>query len=187
MAIEFQRDHFENSATLPLLVIVDPRASHLASGSGLDRATGAGIVSRCRAALGFARSFGLAVSIVRGETGPWIKGLEPLRHDILIERRGRSCYANEFFDEVAQAAGGEIALAGFVGDGGCLATVADALCAGHRVTILQDATCDGVSSLFSEAHLAALRRFTRLDVRTATAGAWIASTSGALIRGSQCR
>jgi nicotinamidase-related amidase len=192
MAIEFQRDHFDNAATLPMLVIVDPRARHIAPQSGISRAMGSGLVSRCRAALAFARSAGLTVSIVRGgpdaDTGPggWIKGLEPLRPDVVLERRARSLYSCEFFDEVAQAAGGDIALAGFLGDGGCLATAADALCAGHRVTILQDAVLDNSSQLFSEAHLRALRTFTMLDVRAAAVGAWIASLSRSFAWGGRC-
>lgn len=195
MAIEFQRDHFDNAATLPMLVIVDPRAKHLLPQSDVSRAAGAGIVSRCRDALAFARSCGLTVSIVRGEAAMqapdacpsgWIKGLEPLRSDVLLERHGRSCYSSEFFDEVAQAAGGDIALAGFVGNGGCLATVVDALGAGHRVTILQDATYDSVSQSFSDAHLRSLKAFTRLDVRLVRVSSWIAALGGAFTGSCQC-
>jgi isochorismate hydrolase len=135
----------------------------------------------------------LTVSIIRGGpagpevcTSAWIKGLEPVRSDILLERRGLSCYSCAFFDEVAQAGGGDIALAGFLGDGGCLATAADALSAGHRVTILQDAVFDGASQLFTEAHLRALRTFTMLDVRLAAVGAWVQSLSRAFARDGRC-
>ncbi len=78
-----------------------------------------------------ARARGLAVAFIRGNAGAqtgdraaggWLKGFEPVRSDVLLDRRGPSCYTSEYFDDVAQAAGGDIVLAGFAGQGGCLAT-----------------------------------------------------------------
>ncbi|MBV9694466.1 MAG: isochorismatase family protein, partial [Alphaproteobacteria bacterium] len=185
----------ENAVALPMLVVVDPRRTNLTPSHGVGRMAGAGVVSRSRVALAFARSFGLSVSIMRGganpqvsdaTANPWIKGFEPLRSDILLERRGRSCYSSEFFCEVAQAAGGEIVLAGFIGDGGTLATVIDALKVGHRVTILRDATYDRTAQLFSEAHLRALRDFTHLHVRVKTVHTWTASFTPISARSGRC-
>jgi nicotinamidase-related amidase len=192
MTMEFQRDHFDNAAPLPILVIVDPSNRHLKPGAEMPRATGAGIVSRCRAALGIARARGMAIAFVRGDagetdgdhvTGSWIKGLEPTKSDVLLDRHGPSCYTSEYFDDVAQAAGGDIVIAGFAGEGGCLATVADAICAGHRVTILRDATYDKVSELFADDQLSQLAAFTRFDVHATTVTGWLAELNDSFVWG----
>ena len=192
MTMQFERDHFDNAATLPMLVIVDPRSKHIGAQSGISRAARAGIVAGCLAALSLARLRGLAVAILRGEgtggasdggAGGWIKGFEPMRSDILLERRGKSCYSSEYFDEIAQAAGGDIVLAGFAGEGGCLATAADAISAGHRVTFLRDATYDRTSESFSESQLRLLGSFTKFDIRAATVSSWVSSLNVSLALG----
>jgi nicotinamidase-related amidase len=195
MTMEFQRDQFDNAAALPMLVIVDPCKRHLLAGSGICRAASAGIIARCRAALSVARARGLAVAFIRGDAaaqtgdrtaGGWLKGFEPARSDVLLDRRGPSCYTSEYFDDVAQAAGGEIVLAGFAGQGGCLATVADAIYAGHRITVLRDATYDKVSEQFADIQLRQLAAFTKFDVRSTTVSGWTASLSTSFAWGNQC-
>lgn len=65
MTMEFQRDQFDNAATLPMLVIVNRCKRHLLAGAGSYRAASTGIIARCRAALSAARA--LVVAFVRGE------------------------------------------------------------------------------------------------------------------------
>jgi nicotinamidase-related amidase len=77
-----------------------------------------------------------------------------------------------------QAQGGDIVLAGFVGRGGSLATVSDALLAGHRVTLLMDATHDAeCKRAFEPSLLALLAAYTKFDLRAMTTGSWIGSTN----------
>lgn len=195
MTMQFGRDQFDNIARLPMLVVVDPRTKHLAGESGVSRAACAGIVARCRSALRHARAHGLAVAYLRGDaaeracdggSNAWIRGFEPMRSEILLERRGLSCYDSGFFDEVAQAAGGDVVLAGFLGEGGCLATAADSMYAGHRITILSDATYDEAARNFSDGHLKLLRAFTKLDINAMTTGNWIKSFENSLLWSRQC-
>jgi nicotinamidase-related amidase len=195
MTMEFQRDQFDNAATLPMLVIVDPCKRHLLAGSEISRAASAGIIARCRTALSVARARGLAVAFIRGNAdaqagdrvaGGWLKGFEPVRSDVLLDRCGPSCYTSEYFDDVAQAAGGDIVLAGFAGQGGCLATVADAICAGHRITVLRDATYDKASEQFADVQLRQLAAFTKFTIRSTTVGGWTASLNASFAWGDRC-
>lgn len=195
MTMEFERDRFDNAAPLPMLVIVDPCKRHVAAQPGIDRATSAGIVAGCRAALSVARARGMGIAFVRGDAaaGPggaaaagWIKGFEPSRSDVLLDRHGPSCYTSEYFDDVVQAAGGDIVIAGFAGQGGCIATAADAICAGHRITVLRDATYDKASELFAEPQLHQLAAFTKFGIRSTTVHRWIASLDGSRVWSDRC-
>lgn len=192
MTLEFERRQFRQTFQSQVLVLADLRKQHLTQAGAVPRAATAGILVRCRAVLAHARGMGLPVTFVRdrpsfsnasGSDGGsvWIKGFEPGRYDSVFERAGPSCYGNPYFDEVVEGAGRGIVVAGFAGRGGCLATAADAVSAGHAVTFLTDAIFDDLSAqVFDCSHARSLAAFTKFDIRAVTARHWIAATASSL-------
>jgi nicotinamidase-related amidase len=59
---------------------------------------------------------------------------------MVFERNRPSCFASSAFAEVMANARGNLVLAGFTGEGACLATAVEAFNRGHRVTFLRDAS-----------------------------------------------
>lgn len=195
MTYTFAQKQFKSALQSPTLVLVDLCRRNLTRPTETSRATAAGILVRCRAALAHARRTGIPVTFVRDRTGGrndfgkaeahvWIHGFEPKRHESVFERIGPSCYDSPYFEEIMNGAGRHIVIAGFVGRGGCLATAADAVRAGHAITFLKDGICDDLSgrtvdySLVSS--LAALMKF---DIRTVKGSHWIASSDARFPQG----
>lgn len=186
MTFEFEHKQFRNVIRPQTLVLVDPCKNHLTGTGRTSRASVAGILVRCRAALAHARSAGIPVTFVRDRqprdgisskdgSPVWIKGFEPGRYDSVFERAGPSCYGSPYFDEVVEGAGRGIAVAGFAGRGGCLATAADAVFKGHAVAFLTDAILDDLSaSVFDTSFTGSLAAFTKFDVRAISARCWMA-------------
>lgn len=175
---------FGHAFPLATLVLVDMCKANLTSAQGLQRSAASGILLGCRAALAFARKIGCPVAFVSGSghgtddgiPSPWIKGFVPERMDALFQRRTVSCYSSPYFADAMRETAGAIVLAGFLGQGGCLATGADALLAGHRLTCLSDATLDDVSDrVFDDTAIRLLRAFTTFDIRVLSTSAWMRS------------
>lgn len=191
MSFSFQAPRFENSVRLPVFVIVDPCRDFLGP-ANIRMHRAAGVLARCREALAHARRTGMPVAFMhsplrragdRSTRSKWITGFEPDRPETILERNGPSCYSGPFFEEIAQQGGGELVVAGLLGCGGCLATAADALYAGHSVTFLRDAILDETSErAFSEDSIQLLSAFTKFDVRSITTRNWI-ETSVARLNG----
>jgi nicotinamidase-related amidase len=59
---------------------------------------------------------------------------------MVFERNRPSCFASSAFAEVMANVRGSLVLAGFTGEGACLATAVEAFNRGHRVTFLSDAS-----------------------------------------------
>jgi nicotinamidase-related amidase len=182
VSFQFNKRHFAGARRLPVLVLVDLCRHRLANRRGLGHGDTAGILAHCRIALVHARAAGMAVAFMRdagrvkNEPGTdWIKGFEPLRDDMVFERRSASCYANPYFEESAREAGG-LVVAGFLGDGGCLSTAADAIRASNGITFLEDATIDPASArTLGEMSLAQLNAFTNFEIYATGTRQWIAS------------
>ena len=186
MTLEIDRSQFRKGIRISTLVLVDTRSHHLFGPAGSIRADTGGILRHCRAALLHARRLGTPVMFVRdryfGSNTPtkagrsWIKGLEPQRNDRVFERDGESCYDGPYFREVIETAGRSIAVAGFLGSGGCLATAVDALCAGHAITFLKDAIVDDMSARVIDVSLVgSLAAFRRFEVQVKSTVQWIAA------------
>jgi Isochorismatase family len=183
LSFQFDRRSFANARALPVVVLVDPCHHRIRNRRGLSHFDVAGILAHCRAALVHARSVGMAVAFIRDGSNPrvgsgpdWIKGFEPERNDMIFERRAVSCYANPYFEEIAKTSG-DLVFAGFPGPGGCIATAADAIRAGTRITFLEDATVDHESAealgTLSPARILALTKF---EIYSARTQGWIDST-----------
>lgn len=135
----------------PTLVLIDMQRDQLAVPRGPQAQAAEQVLANCRSALSFARMQGIPVAFVRSAQsvpfhhrlrrgGRWIEGFEPTRLDMVFERSRPSCYASELFGEIAGQAAGNIVLAGFGGEGACLATALDAHHRGHTFTFLEDAS-----------------------------------------------
>lgn len=92
----------------------------------------------------------------------WIEGFQPRRADMIFEMNGDSGYASAEFADAITNAGNCFALAGFSGEGICLATLIDAVRDRHRATLVEDATCvrqmRGLDMAESHRALAAIAR-----------------------------
>ena len=71
----------------------------------------------------------------------WIDGFQPRRADMIFEMDGDSGYASAEFSDAITSAGSCFALAGFSGEGICLATLIDAVRDRHSAALVEDATC----------------------------------------------
>lgn len=184
MSLHFREKNFAGSRLLPLFVLVDPRASHMAR-AGLSSSSVAGVLSRCRAALRHARIRNLPVAFVcnvprrtRRAGRLWIREMEPLPSDVMFERRGDSCYSSPYFAEAADMAG-ELVVAGFFRGGGCFPTAVDGVAAGHRIAFLRDAIETSASERDGLASVLAMTNATpKGPVRAPTTAMWRTETDG---------
>ena len=142
---------FANSASVPLVVLVDMQQEYLAKPrlfaiTEIDRA-----LDNCRKVLDHSRRIGLPVAFVRmfsdsvffNRATPfarWIEGFEPYRNEMVFERASPSCYSCEPFAALVNQNHGGIVLAGFAGEAACLSTLIDAFHRNHMVTYLCDAS-----------------------------------------------
>lgn len=142
---------FANMPRIPTLVLLDLQQEYIAaprlfSIPKLDPA-----LENCRAVLAHCRRFGFPIAFLRMvDSSPffnpalsyshWIAGFEPLSSEMVFERGKPSCYANSEFANAMAVCGGHFVLAGFSGEGACLATAVEAFHRGHRVTFLSDAS-----------------------------------------------
>ena len=108
-------------------------------------------------------------------------GLEPRREDALLLKPALSCYSNTYFDDMVQRAAGALVMCGFMEEGGCIATIAGAVHAGHAVTVLRDATRDDAADPAADSLLRHLTVYADLDIAAVSTSAWISSTRGACL------
>jgi len=182
MTCEPVNSAFQKIFPVATLVMVDMCKSNLPR--GLKRAPAGTVLQNCRCALSFARRFGWPVAHVRssqdaGRAGisyETIGGFEPARADALFERRTLSCYSSPYFGSVIRETAGAAVIAGFLGPGGALSTVADAIQVGDRITVLSDATLDNISNrIFAEPVISLLRAYTTFNISVLTTAAWLRS------------
>jgi hypothetical protein len=155
---------------VPPLVFVELHNDQLADRSAFGDTQVARVLRNCRMLRDIARARGWPLGFLnplppRHETyrraqAPWIEGFEPRRDDMVFERTDGSCYSSlEFADAIADL-GSEFVLAGFSGDGACLATLIDAARHGHRASFIEDASAtrplDGFNAVESHRALVAI-------------------------------
>jgi nicotinamidase-related amidase len=169
---------FHSTIPTSTLVLVDMCKPNLPR--GLKRSPGGTILQNCRRALAFARIHGWCVAHVRSEGSLFpgseqsIAGFEPERIDPQFERKALSCYSSPYFQSVIQETGGSYVLAGFLGNGGGLSTIADSLLYGDNITLLSDASIDEASRhAFSEPILNLLTAHTNLRFNVVSTSAWL--------------
>lgn len=169
---------FEGTLPISTLVLVDMCKANLPR--GLRRSPAGTVVQNCRRALSVARFFGWRVAHVRStnvlELGASasISGFEPDRLDAKFERRALSCYSSPYFQSVMRETAGSFVLAGFLGEGGALATVADSIQYGDNVTLLADASLDDASSrAFTGQVLSLLATHTALGFNVVSTSGWL--------------
>lgn len=163
------------------LVLVDMSRRHLEKVEGLSRSPVATILANCRLALGTARGRGWNVAFVSGDgsgsnyalEGGWVRGFEPTRQDAVIERRTLSCYSSPYFAGAIESNGTHAVIAGFLGEGGCLATGVDAIRAKQHLTFLTDAIKDRVSeTIFDGGTMPLLKQYTAVEITSLPCAAW---------------
>lgn len=138
--------------TTPTLVLVDLHVDfpHPSKGEP-DRQELSAALESCRMVLACARRRGMPVAFVRHMPPlasflatqaypPWIRGIEPLRSEMVFERSLPSCYASSEFAQMASHSP-ELVLAGLFGETACLATLIEASHRNHQFTFLTDASC----------------------------------------------
>lgn len=169
---------FHDTRPTSTLVLIDMCRPNLPQ--GLKRAPGGTVLQNCRRALSFARQRGWRVAHVRSEEAllpgseQSIAGFEPERTDPKFKRKALSCYSSPYFQSVMRETGGSYALAGFLGDGGGLATIADSLLFGDSITLLSDASIDDASRrVFSEPVLSLLAAHTSLRFNVVSTSRWL--------------
>ncbi|MBI5264465.1 MAG: isochorismatase family protein [Bradyrhizobium sp.] len=142
---------YANIPLIPTLVLLDLQQEYIASPRLFSIPKLDPALENCRAILAHARRIGIPVAFLRmvGSSpffnpvlsySHWIPGFEPLTSEMVFERSKPSCYANPEFSNAMAACGGHFVLAGFSGEGACLATALEAFHRGHRVTFLSDAS-----------------------------------------------
>ncbi len=142
---------YANVPQIPTLVLLDLQQEYVASPRLFSIPKLDPALENCRAVLAYFRRIGLPVAFLRMvDSSPffnpvlsyshWIPGFEPLTSEMVFERSKPSCYANSEFANAMAACGGHFLLAGFSGEGACLATAMEAFHRGHRVTFLSDAS-----------------------------------------------
>ena len=180
---------FANSASVPLVVLVDLQQEYLAKPrllaiSGIERA-----LENCRKVLDHSRRIGMPVAFVRmiGESVffnratpfvRWIEGFEPARNEMVFERASPSCYSCEPFAALVNQSRGGIVLAGFAGEAACLSTLIDAFHRNHKVTYLCDASASHALEEMSadEVH-SAVSTISGVYAEVHETAEWIAATS----------
>lgn len=141
----------------------------------------AGILRHCRAALAHARKINMAVAFVA--TWPrnlrielyWIKGLEPGGRDMVFRHVSSSCYASRYFSEAVENYR-TLVIAGFLNAACCVATVMDAMRAGHDIICLRDAIA---GSTGDGAAMAGLRNLSNGRVSIRDTATWMETTGSA--------
>jgi nicotinamidase-related amidase len=142
---------YANKAEVPTLVLLDLQQEYIASPRLFAIPDVEAALENCRAVLHHSRTLGLPVAFLRmvGRSpffnpalsySRWIPGFEPVNSDMVFERNKPSCYASREFANAMTAGGGHFVLAGFSGEGACLATVMEAFHRDHHVTFLADAS-----------------------------------------------
>lgn len=150
--IPFERfrpfERYHQRRAVPPLVFVDMQEEQLAQSNDGSADPGS-VLANCRALLSRARSedwpvaFATAGQLENEQLRPslhWIDGFTPRPSDMVFEPLAASCYTSSEFAEAMTAAGMQFVLAGFSGDGACLATLIDASAYGHRVGFIHDAS-----------------------------------------------
>jgi nicotinamidase-related amidase len=179
MTFQPDRRLFQPKMAIGTLVLVDMHRSYLTGSDGLRRCPVASIIANCRLALSAARRSAWHVAFVCGDGANtprcqgWLRGFEPQRSDAIFDRRSPSCYSSPYFSGAVDSNGSAIVIAGFLGEGGCLSTAADAIMAGHGITFLTDAIKDHTSvGLFGGSAIQLLRNFTTLDIAALPSADW---------------
>lgn len=142
---------YANIPHIPTLVLLDLQQEYVASPRLFSIPRLDPALKNCSVVLAYARRLGIPVAFLRmmGSSpffnpvlsySQWIHGFEPLTSEMVFERIKPSCYASPEFANAMAACGGQFVLAGFSGEGACLATALEAFHRGHRVTFLSDAS-----------------------------------------------
>jgi nicotinamidase-related amidase len=186
---------YASKTAVPTLVLLDLQQEYIASPRLFSLPDVEAALENCRAVLRYSRRAGLPVAFVRivGRTAffnpalscsSWISGFEPVSSDMVFERNKPSCYASREFANAMTAGGGHFVLAGFSGEGACLATVIEAFHRDHRVTFLADASAShGLDQVAPQSVHDTVVQLIGLYGEVTTARQWISrQNSGAALR-----
>jgi nicotinamidase-related amidase len=186
---------YANKAVVPTLVLLDLQQEYIASPRLFAIPDVEAALENCRAVLRHARRAGLPVAFLRmvGRSpffnpvlsySRWISGFEPLNSDMVFERNKPSCYASREFANAMTSGGGHFVLAGFSGEGACLATVMEAFHRDHQVTFLADASAShGLDQIAPQSVHETVVQLIGLFGEVATASQWISEqTSGVALQ-----
>jgi nicotinamidase-related amidase len=176
------------SSLIPILVLIDLQQEYRSTARALCLNNIDSAIANCRLALKHARALGLPVAFTRLALGSaffnaatpfhgWIEGFHPNGSDYIFERNKLSCYASDNFLNVVSKSGGNIVIAGFSGDGACLATAVEAFHRDHSVTFLQDASASHPIGALNpeESHSVTTSLLSQFGTAVDTA-AWMEST-----------
>jgi nicotinamidase-related amidase len=186
---------YATKAVVPTLVLLDLQQEYIAQPRLFAIPDVEAALENCRAVLRHARRAGLPVAFLRmvGRSAffnpalsysRWISGFEPVSSDMVFERNKPSCYASREFANAMTAGGGHFVLAGFSGEGACLATVIEAFHRDHRVTFLADASAShGLDPIAPASVHETVVQLIGLFGEVTSAGQWISEQScGAALR-----
>jgi nicotinamidase-related amidase len=186
---------YVNKAIVPTLVLLDLQQEYIASPRLFAIPDVEAALENCRAVLRHSRRAGLPVAFLRmvGRSpffnpvlsySKWISGFEPVNSDMIFERNKPSCYASREFANAMTAGGGHFVLAGFSGEGACLATVIEAFHRDHHVTFLADASAShGLDQIAPQSVHETVVQLIGLFGEVTTASQWISEqTSGAALQ-----
>ena len=182
---------YANKSAVPTLVLLDLQQEYTAAPrlfalAGIETA-----LDNCRSALAYARRVGLPVAFLRmvGRSpffnpalpySRWIPGFEPVGSDMVFERTKPSCYASREFAHAMTEVGGYFVLAGFSGEGACLATAMEAFHRDHRMTFLADASAShALDDVKADAVHKTVEQLIGLFGEVTTTEQWIAEQSWA--------
>lgn len=180
---------FANSASVPVLVLVDLQQEYLARPRLLALPEADSALANCRRLLDHARRIGLPVAFVRmvGESAffnratpfiRWIEGFEPSRNEMIFERASPSCYSCEPFAAFVEQSRGGIVLAGFAGESCCLSTLIDAFHRKHKVTYICDASAShALDELPADEVHRAVSKISGIYAEVCEVAEWIAATT----------
>lgn len=176
------------SAAIPTLVMVDLQREYVTEGRALHVPANEAAIVNCKKALSHARKIGIPVAFMRlslkssffntaTDFSRWIDGVQPLGGDFVFEREKPSCYSSSAFCDVIERSGGNFVIAGFSGDGACLATVIDGFNRGHNITFLLDASASQPIADFREQSHKAVCGLISLYGHTVGTDEWILRTN----------
>jgi len=143
-------DSYHKRRLVPPLVFVELHNDQIAERPGFGAKQIGPVLRNCGLLLEKARSRGWPVAfftplqlrreIRRRPRALWIEGFEPRRNDMVFERTDVSCYTSREFADAMTASGSVFVMAGFSGEGACLATLIDAARHGHQAGLIRDAS-----------------------------------------------
>jgi nicotinamidase-related amidase len=180
---------------IPTLVLIDLQREYVSEGRALNIRGAGAALSNCAKAIAHARAIGLPIAFFRlnlessffnpsTQFSQWIDGFRPHGCDYVFDRQKPSCYASTAFSDTIARSGGHLVIAGFSGDGACLATAVDAFNRDHSLVFLSDASAtQAFGSLKEGESHSAITALIELYGRSIKTEEWIVETKALTVDG----